>query len=148
MLQSFGMVSEKEIKKLEKRLKITLPDDYRDFLTQHNGGCPADGLLVFPVEGIEEQPALDMLFGIGRGDDLSIKDWCDEFKCDLLDDMIIIGHAIETGMLLLVNQEDWKGIYFWDDALDYEQSTEEECIYKVADSFEEFMSILSIFEED
>lgn len=142
MIQKFGKADEANIKEIEQKLKITLPQDYRAFLAGYNGGSCED-IIVFKVEGIEETIALDLLYGIGLKDGLNILDWCEEYADDLLEDMIIIGHTMETGLLLLIHQEDWKGIYFWDHCIDYEESTEEECIYKIADSFDDFIKGLS-----
>jgi hypothetical protein len=66
---------------------------------------------------------------------------------DLPDEMIVIGHAMGSGMILLVNQNDWKGIYFWDNALDYKNSTEDECLYKIAGTFSEFLNGLYLCEK-
>ena len=142
MIKSFGKLEDKDIKSFEKKMKIKLPDDYKEFLKNNNGGSTNGDIICFKAEDIEETIALDVLFGIKLDDeDLCIEEWCNEYEDELLEEMIIIGHAIESGIILLINQEDWKGIYFWDSALDYEQSTEDDCIYKISTHLDSFSTV-------
>ncbi len=147
MIKSFGKLEENEIIELEKKIKHRLPEDYREFLRNNNGGTTDCELICFDTENIKEGIALDVLYGINLSKSLCIEQWCEEYSTDLLEDMIIIGHAVETGIILLVNRDDWKGIYFWDNALDYENSTEDKCMYKIADTFSEFLNGLYSCEE-
>lgn len=140
MLKKFGTVDNKKLSELEKKVNMKLPEDYKKYLEETNGGTTDGEIICFHVEGLNEEIALDILYGIDLKFGLNILDWCNEYNQDLLESMIIIGHAMETGIILLINQNDWKGIYLWDNCLDYDESTEEECIYKISDSFDEFIN--------
>ena len=107
MIKSFGKLEDKDIKSFEKKMKIKLPDDYKEFLKNNNCGSTNGDIICFKAEDIEETIALDVLFGIKLDDeDICIEEWCNEYEDELLEEMIIIGHAIESGIILLINQED------------------------------------------
>ncbi|HJA39947.1 MAG TPA: SMI1/KNR4 family protein [Firmicutes bacterium] len=144
MIRGFGKTSILDIKEIEEDLKIALPKDYTEFLLENNGGVIDNDIVCFKVKGIDEPIALDVLYGINLKSGLNIKEWYNEFEEDLLEEMIIIGHALGSGLILLINQEDWKGIYFWDNTLDFESSSEEDCLYKISDSFSEFIDQLQL----
>ncbi|MBQ7233381.1 MAG: SMI1/KNR4 family protein [Bacillales bacterium] len=144
MIRGFGKTSILDIKEIEEGLKIALPKDYTEFLLENNGGVIDNDIVCFKVKGIDEPIALDVLYGINLKSGLNIKEWYNEFEEDLLEEMIIIGHALGSGLILLINQEDWKGIYFWDNTLDFESSSEEDCLYKISDSFSEFIDQLQL----
>lgn len=147
MIKSFGQLEESEIVELEKKINCKLPNDYKEFLKNNNGGTTDGEIVCFNAENIEEGIALDLLYGTNLSESLCIEQWYEEYSTDLPEEMIIIGHAMETGLILLANQINWKGIYFWDNALDYENSTENKCIYRIADTFNDFLNGLYLHEE-
>ena len=38
----------------------------------------------------------------------------------------------------------WKGVFLWDHCLELEQSTEEDCLYRISDNFDLFFNSLQI----
>lgn len=148
LIKGYGKVDGSEISQLEQQVHCKFPEDYQAFLREYNGGQPEEARVCFAAEDIEAGIVLEDLLGVNPGEpSLCIAHWYEQSKKELLEGMMIIGHAGEAGLLLLVNQEDLKGIYFWDVALEYEISTEEECIHKVADSFSEFWEGLQLEQE-
>lgn len=138
-IKGYGKIDTSEISKLEKQVRCEFPEDYKTFLSEYNGGQSDGAKVCFEAEDIETGIVLEDLLGINLEEPgLCIAHWFEQTKKELLEGMIVIGHAGEAGLLLLVNQDDLKGVYFWDAAQEYEISTEEECIHKVADSFGQF----------
>jgi len=148
MFKKFNGNVSKDIKMFEKNVKMKLPDDYKNFMLHNNGGVFVDEMHTFWVEELQETICIDVLFGFNLEFGLNLADWYEEYFDDLLDDMIIIGNTVNAGLLLLVWQDDWKGIYLWDNCLEFEQSTEEECIYKISDRFDTFMDSMKIMSDD
>ena len=54
------------------------------------------------------------------------------------------GNSINAGLILLIWQDDWKGVFLWDHCLELEQSTEEDCLYRISDNFDLFFNSLQI----
>ena len=70
--------------------------------------------------------------------------WYNEYDEELSETTIIIGNTINAGLILLIWEDDWKGIFLWDYCLELEQSTEEDCLYRISDCFEAFLNSLQI----
>jgi hypothetical protein len=148
MLSSFGRLDNEALEAFQRKNNLDLPSDYKEYLLENNGGSANDKLICFNAEKITEPVALGVLFGLSNvKNSLSLETWMNEYRDELLENMLIIGHATGSGLILLVNQEDWKGVYFWDNCLDYENSTEDECMYFVAKSFKEFINGLFLYKE-
>lgn len=133
------------IEDFEKNRGIVLPDDYKNFLLKYNGGTPKVKYSTFLVKELNENMILDRLYGLNlekRG--LNLEFMNNEFGDEELSDVIIIGSDPGSGLIVLVNYEGMKGVYYWDDQLNFEQSTEDDNMYKVADSFDEFITNLKV----
>jgi len=60
----YGPLTEERLSRLEARLKVRLPDDYRLFLLAHNGGRPTLSRFTFEVEGEKQESILEWLFAV------------------------------------------------------------------------------------
>lgn len=60
----FPPTSERDVASLEKRLQIRLPDGYRQYLLEFNGGYFDSPVITAVVEGCPED-ALELLCGVG-----------------------------------------------------------------------------------
>ena len=143
----YGKTLEEDIVKFEKEIKFRLPDDYRNFLLTFNGGVPKDKYSYFKLNGVEECIGLQVLYGLNVDVDLDLKEWFDEYNGDLLDDSIIIGHGLGFGFIVLINSPDVSGIYFWDHTFELDCTSEDENVYKISDSFSDFINALKKPEE-
>lgn len=134
-----------ECRKFSERTKLRLPEDYRKFLMESNGMVFYDGNIGFCLKGERNSIYMNELLGIGSKESKSGADIIGVFTCheeEIPANMIIIGETIETGKILLDCGEEESGIYLWDCDRVLCQSREGNCIYKVANSFEEFMGKL------
>ncbi|WP_205004665.1 SMI1/KNR4 family protein [Scopulibacillus daqui] len=95
-----------------------------------------------PIKDANEEMVLGVLFGLDLEDNYDLGDWNEEYQEDMIENTIIIGADYGSGLLVLINQEEEKGIYYWDNALELESSSEEENTYKLSDSFGQFIKML------
>lgn len=133
-----------KVAEYEQTVKMELPKDYRDFLVNTNGGQFVDEIHTFWVDELKENIGVDVLFGFNQARSLCLNSWHNEYDEELPENTIIIGNSINAGLILLICQEDWKGIFLWDHCLNLEQSTEEDCLYRISDSFELFFNSLEV----
>ncbi|MBC1645632.1 SMI1/KNR4 family protein [Listeria welshimeri] len=141
-ISSFGSLSVKEIEEIEKELKITFPKDYRNFLEICNGGIPKQNYLTLTIPEIGEEIVLGALLGKNDNKNFDLLSWNHEYSEDMIDSTIIIGTEYNSGLMILINQEEESGIYFWDNAYVFDNSSDEENVYKLCNSFTEFMDDL------
>lgn len=142
-INSFGGASLEAIKNFEKSIGFLLPDDYKQFLIKYNGGTSRVRYSTFKVEELNENIPLDVLYGIDvEKKQLDLQKVNDEYIDDMLQNCIIIGDDPGAGMIVLINDDDSEGVYYWDHSFHFAQSSEEKNIYKIADSFKDFIDIL------
>ena len=134
-IKGYGNVKEEEI-------GFTLPNDYKEFLINFNGGVPEVKYSTFKLNELEENIGLQVLYGLNLEENLDLREWYEEYEDDLLDDCLIIGHGIGFGFIVLVNSPEISGVYFWDNSFELENSSEDENIYKISDTFKEFIQEL------
>ncbi|UZQ51671.1 SMI1/KNR4 family protein [Clostridium kluyveri] len=138
-INSFGGASLEAIKNFEKSIGFSLPEDYKQFLIEYNGEARVR-YSTFKVEELNENIPLDVLYGLGvEKKQLDLQKVNDEYIDDMLPNCIIIGDDLGAGMIVLINDDDYEGVYYWDHSFHFAQSSEEENIYKVADSFKAFI---------
>lgn len=135
----FGNASTEMIDSFEQHIGFQLPDDYKKFLREYNGGMQADGYPTFYVEELNENIPLSVLYGLNTDKTESdLQDWHDEYADDLIPNSIIIGDDPGSGLIVLLHDPEAKGIYYWDPAFNFEQSTEDQNMYRIAESFSSF----------
>lgn len=138
-IKGYGNVKEEEILKFEDEIGFTLPNDYKEFLVSLNGGIPEAKYSTFTLNELQENIGLQVLYGLGLEENLDLREWYEEYEDDLLDDCLIIGHGLGFGFIVLVNSPEVSGVYFWDNTFELENSSEDENIYKISDTFREFI---------
>lgn len=141
---SWGQNEETTVTQFEQQLGFELPTDYRSFLLQNNGGSFKKQ--VFFVDELKQDIMLGVLYGItnGKSVDLTIASWMDEYGDELQENALIIGADPGGGMLLYITAGEDRGIYYWDHAHFFSQSSEEEGnTYFVAPSFAAFCNLLT-----
>lgn len=143
-IKGYGNVKEEKILKLEDEIGFTLPNDYKEFLINFNGGVPEVKYSTFTLNELEENIGLQVLYGLDLEENLDLREWYEEYEDDLLDDCLIIGHGIGFGFIVLVNSPEVSGVYFWDNSFELDNSSEDENIYKISDTFREFIDELKI----
>lgn len=140
-IESFGVISNKEIQQLEKKIGCNLPLDYFQFLENNNGGVVKNS--TFYVQELDQKIMMDVFFGINLSRGLDLNFWLKEFEDDLPKNTIIIGKDPGGNFLLLNCQADHQGVYYWDHSLFFEKSTEDNNAFPVAKSFTELLKSFS-----
>ena len=129
MFKKFDGIIVDEVICYEETVKMKLPKDYKEFLLDTNGGQFIDEIHMFWVDELKENIGIDVLFGFNQVRSLCLNSWYNEYGEELPEETIIIGNSINAGLILLIWQDDWKGVFLWDHGLELEQSTEEDCLY-------------------
>ncbi|WP_206911961.1 hypothetical protein IGL98_000225 [Enterococcus sp. DIV0840] len=142
-LNQFGVTTKEKINELENKYNLILPDDYKTFLLSNNGGIvekdESNGVF---VEDINEQIIIDVFYGVDTGQEkANINYWMDSLLEDLLEDTVIIGDDIIQGLILIICSGENAGVYYWDDAYNFDGSDEEVNTYWIADSFTDFIAM-------
>ncbi len=136
---SFGKATKQMIDDFEKHIGFTLMDDYKLFLSTYNGGTPKLRYSTFWVEELSENIPLDVLFGLVDDVEFDLRDWNDEYQDDLLQNAIIIGRDPGAGFIVLINDIEDSGVYYWDHSLNFDKSDEDNNVYLISDSFQSFI---------
>lgn len=142
MFKEFSGANKKLVDEYERSIKMELPKDYKDFLIKTNGGMFEDDVPLFRIDKVCEEIGVEILFGLRISEDLDLQSWFNEYQDELESHTAIIGDTWGVGLILLIWQDNIKGIFLWDHCLALEQSTEEECLYKIADNFDAFFEML------
>ncbi len=133
-------IKEKEIINFEQRNDIKLPNDYRNFLLENNGGVPETNEFDIP----------DINSGSGINEFLSI-DELESIKKSLGERLLQNAWAIayaEGGNYLCIVVGEKEGVYFWDHELEAEegQPASWDNLFLVAENFDDFLASLRKFD--
>lgn len=136
-------ISDLEIARLERKIGFRIPDEYRAFLMEHNGGRPTPKF--FSISACKEQTVGQILDFFGIGDPLEScrLDWnFDVFLGRMPPGLFPI--ACEDGGNIICLSLGGAGIgsvYYWD----HEEETSPPGygnVYKISDSFGQFLDDL------
>lgn len=138
-------IGEADVLILEKKLGVTLPVDYREFLLQHNGGRPTEFLMNGPFGKL----AINDLYGIGKEEGRvgDIATTFEFFDGRIPKGFISIGdNAGGDKVLLGTDEAGVNGVFFFDHEnepanpnIPWEEFPN---LYKLADSFNDFLEAL------
>ena len=145
-LDRFGFANEEAISILENKFEVVLPEDYKRFLLQENGGRNTAYKYknLVRISQISEEINIDVMFGVETNiKNADIKQWTSEYRDDLFPNSIIIGDTIQHGFIVFwLSNEENRGIYYYDDTYEFESSTDDVNAYFLANSFSEFLSMV------
>ena len=145
-LDRFGFANEEAISILENKFEVVLPEDYKRFLLQENGGRNTAYKYknLVRMSQISEEINIDVMFGVETNiKNADIEQWTSEYRDDLFPNSIIIGDTIQHGFIVFwLSNEENRGIYYYDDTYEFESSTDDVNAYFLANSFSEFLSMV------
>lgn len=145
-LDRFGFANEEAISILENKFEVVLPEDYKRFLLQENGGRNTAYKYknLIRISQISEEINIDVMFGVETNmKNADIEQWTSEYRDDLFPNSIIIGDTIQHGFIVFwLSNDENRGIYYYDDTYEFESSTDDVNAYFLANSFSEFLSMV------
>lgn len=142
ILDSFESVSEAQLVEFEKDFRCVLPNEYRTFLEQNNGGMPS--LHDFKVNG-EYFCDIGWFFGVrGYLATHDIKTENIEARELMPDSYLAIGVSYGGNLICLcIDNTDYGAVYCWDHELaNYDGPASDDCMLKISDTFGEFLCSL------
>ena len=136
-------VSSKRLEQVEKKLGITLPPQYRSFLLAHNGGQPVPNQFHYKKEqGPYTDSMVDWFLAIYEGENDNFEEYFATYKIEenrLPDNLVPIAHDPGGNLVCIsVSESDVGAVFFWD----HEREEEGNNTHLIADTFDEFLSLL------
>lgn len=143
-------LSVEAIRKVEERLGIVLPIDYRSFLLDHNGGRPRPAVFRFKKSpGRYADSCVDWFLAIYDGEHDNFESYYETYKRDqqrLPAEIVPIAHDPGGNLICIAITGPCNGaVYFWDHENEAEdgQVPTYGNVHLIANSFSEFLSSLS-----
>jgi hypothetical protein len=145
MRRGFAPIDAPEIARVERELAVRLPDRYRAFLLETNGGRPSPNVFVFQGPTGPQEDLVHWLFGIHFGELASLVGQVRRSRGRVPDTLIPIGEDPFGNLICLAVTGSAAGrVLFWD----HEREASEgeppatDNLYPIADSFDAFLGSL------
>ena len=139
-ISKFGANSISNVRMLESRFDIRLPNDYFEFLCTVGGGVIEKINNDIYVKSISDIIYVDVLFGLNtQYKNANIIMWTDKYLNEMPEGTIIIGDTLEHGFIVLLCSGEDAGIYYWDDTYHFSCSNDESNTYFISDTFTDFV---------
>ena len=143
-LKTFGNLNKSELNSLEDTLGISLPTDYKEFLSKTNGGCPKNNYLVLNITSLKEELLINFFLGINNDENFNIIGWNNDYKSEIPISTFIFGIEYGGGMFIQITEGEDKGVYFWDSNFSLSETSDDENVFYIADTFSDFLSLINI----
>ena len=144
ILGSGKIVSELDIRRMERKIGLTFPAQYRFFLVRHNGGRPVEKYFKFTKgEALHVGKVLD-LFGIDDPVESCNIEWNYEVYRDRMPSGFLPIGCEDGGNIICMKcvQPELGAIYYWDHD-DESAVVSFKNMYKISESLDEFLSNLT-----
>lgn len=144
---SYGALDEQRLLTLEKKIGTSLPNDYREFLIQFNGGEPSpQGFWI--IENYDGF-CVHEFFGLNDGPEWLSLDRINNSELGLPESLLpIADDGLGDYVCLKITGDDFGAIFFVDhDQHPYEDRESFDGIIKLRESFSEFVSSLQVINE-
>jgi hypothetical protein len=139
-------VTESDIQAFETRLNARLPEDYRQFLMQHNGGKPEPYCFRVDMNGFPNESAITYFLCLSDTEQDSLSRYLKIYRDRIPVNLLPIALPLAVNLVCLsIAGDDYGTVYFWDhnwenDELDYTN------VHFVAHSFNELLN--NLYPED
>ncbi|WP_158502293.1 SMI1/KNR4 family protein [Vitiosangium sp. GDMCC 1.1324] len=139
-------MTKERIADFERIIGVELPEQYKRFFLEHNGGSPRPPEFLFQREGEDPQEGIVAWFlAIHDGPHENILRFFKMFQGRIPADTVSIARDPGGDLILLGIRGPLRGkVFFWTSELETDDGTptEPEMLYHVADSFDEFLKSL------
>ena len=144
-IEAYKNGNREEVAKFEKDFRVKLPEDYRNFLIEYNGGSVSDAYLY--VEELDEHILMGKFFGIGVKEGFAdIIEINEEYDEDIPKKSLLIGIDAGSGFILLINDGESDGIWYYDHTYFFDKSSDELNTYFICATFTDFIEMLETTE--
>lgn len=130
-----------DIQKLERKLDIVLPNDYRAFLLQYNGGKPEPSAFPLPENPVDTHAMVDWFYCILNGDPYDLETFTNIMVNRIPSGLLPI--AIDPGgnqICIQASGVNRGKIYFWDHEEEpFHDPQDHSSTLLVANNFAEFI---------
>lgn len=135
--------SEESIRTLEKRYRITLPKEYRDFLLKYNGGIPVPD--AFDFANKNSGSTIDTFYGFVEEDVNNLVSNIKDYRNRIPKSLFPIASDVFGNNICIGIKDDVYGkIYFWDHESEKSKPDFSNITF-VSDSFDKFINSLYEF---
>lgn len=127
----------------KSQIAFQLPDDYRAFLRDSNGGSFINE---YPTLVAETIGAIycNSLFGLGLNSSLDLAFWWKELDGELLPQSLVIGNDPGGGLFLLSSALEDNGVFYYDHSYFFRSSTDHLNAYPICNNFTTFLGLLKL----
>ena len=145
-------ISLDEIKEAEKRMGLTLPKDYRDFLLESNAGRPEQPCVFEmkdPHRDSMQEGTVERFLGITKSERTNLEDRVNGSRDRMPPDVIPIAYDPGGNLICLSIKGKHKDeVYFWDHEFEAEEDEEptRDNLYLISKSFSGFLKDLRMEE--
>jgi hypothetical protein len=140
IVDSNERVSLEVIKNFETEYNVNLPERYKGFLLNWNGGYPEPSL--FKISDEKGVSVLDHFYGIGD-DESGLCDYIDIYEYRLPTGFVPIANDPGGNVICLgTNESYYDNIYFWDHENEQEDNEDMSNMYFLANNIDEFLGNL------
>jgi len=144
-------LSDSILRAIEQFWGVGLPENYRNFLIEHNGGEPENKIFKFQTQA--DGSCLDQFFGVVRDYNNNLLMKYKYLGDRVMDTMLPIARDVYGNLILLtVKGKDRNKVYFWDHEMEADTENGEKADYSnltlIADSFTEFVEGLRAEDQD
>jgi hypothetical protein len=139
--------TEEALAEAERQLEVRIPQQYRRFLLEEsNGGRPEESVF---WRGTWPNPGVERFLGVGREGDADLVRTYERYRDRMPSWCLPFADAGGDLLCLSLRTEDAGAVYFWfheEEADEGEEATERN-LYRITDSFDEFLAGLTPIEE-
>lgn len=139
-LVCFGKLNTKDITLVEKERELMLPDSYKKFLLETNGGVVETRTApTIEIPNTYEKIKVSIFYGLNLEDERNIINCNQKHNGDIEKGSLIIGADTIGNYIVLVPYNAGISVCYWDIKLNLSISTEDANAYILFNSFEEFL---------
>lgn len=133
-----------DIENFEKKIKHLLPDDYKKFLLENNGGHPENCVFSYAMDDKENESLVNIFNAIYTGKTYNLLidyEYYQEQKRIPKNMLPIADDPFGNLICLSISGKDYGSVYFWDHELEVLRPAFEN-LFLISDSFQDFIDNL------
>ena len=135
-----------DVKRVELRVGATIPEAYRNFILNENGGEPK--CVEYPIPDLGTSSDVNTFFAFGDGAEIEMAIEELTQSGESVHQIVPVGCDGYGNLILLDLRNGREEVLYWDRLRDFSQSNENYDCYVIAYSFARFLTILQPIRND